>query len=598
MNQRPSLEDLLEFWPIRHKPRQNQIKALQKFAEAGSLNIEMPTGEGKTEVAMTILRWSQARLGLKCFYLVPTKTLLDQVRARFDWLMPAIGRNEHECLYYTDKPKADQVPCTMLRQCPHRVDQNTGMTHEAGATPCPYLQQKFEAMKGPGIVVCTIAFYLFTHLRKNNREEGEVVCVDEAHLTANVFRQCLSSDIADWQLAKGAELLDSIGAADEAKQLRSFRKAVVSFVKRHVNRPEERLLKDDEITQLLEILEGINEHELHRKLAAAASEGKVGEGVEQRETLRKLENLTRDLKRYVNALRYAVPGGGGARPPSNFLYGVVTEKEDESKIIKLVIKCHHVAPLITRMMPERTVGLSATIGDPDAFAKETGLKAPVLSLPGSFEAANSRIYMATDTRTLSGKHASKDAETKEVRRMVRAAVRFAKKGTRSLIVVNSEKQRKQAGRFAEEEGLRAVVYGDGVTARQAAEKFKDGEGMCLIGTAANYAQGVDLPKKLAPVIFFLKPGFPPPSDPAAQFEERRFGGARWAIWTYRVMQLALQVRGRNVRGPSDVGVTFFMSQQFRKFLWASLPAWLQAAYKGDLTWEASLEDAEHFLAKN
>jgi hypothetical protein len=104
-----------------------------------------------------------------------------------------------------------------------------------------------------------------------------------------------------------------------------------------------------------------------------------------------------------------------------------------------------------------------------------------------------------------------------------------------------------------------------------------------------------LPERLAPIIFFLRPGYPNPKDPLAIFEERRFKGARWQLWNWRVMMEALQVRGRNIRSTNCIGVTFFISQQFRRFLRASLPEQLKNAYKGDINWEKCLEETEMIL---
>ena len=58
---------------------------------------------------------------------------------------------------------------------------------------------------------------------------------------------------------------------------------------------------------------------------------------------------------------------------------------------------------------------------------------------------------------------------------------------------------------------------------------------------------------------------------------------------------ALQVRGRNVRSVDCIGVTFFISQQFRRFLKVSLPEQLMNSYKGDMDWEKCLEETEAIL---
>jgi Rad3-related DNA helicase len=163
------------------------------------------------------------------------------------------------------------------------------------------------------------------------------------------------------------------------------------------------------------------------------------------------------------------------------------------------------------------------------------------------------------------------------------------------VVTISNAEREKFLMLCMEEGVDAISYGNGVTAKEAAQEFKDGKGECLVGTAANYSEGVDLPKQLAPVIFFLRPGYPNPKDPGTIFEERRWGGQRWVLWNYRIMNQALQVRGRNIRRQSDLGVTIFVSQQFKRILFASLPEWLEKAYRNGFTLDQALADAEKLL---
>ncbi len=63
------------------------------------------------------------------------------------------------------------------------------------------------------------------------------------------------------------------------------------------------------------------------------------------------------------------------------------------------------------------------------------------------------------------------------------------------------------------------------------------------------------------------------------------------------MQQALQVRGRNIRLHTDMGVTFFISQQFKRVLFGALPGWLQKAYRNQFTFEEALADAESLLSQ-
>jgi Rad3-related DNA helicase len=57
------------------------------------------------------------------------------------------------------------------------------------------------------------------------------------------------------------------------------------------------------------------------------------------------------------------------------------------------------------------------------------------------------------------------------------------------------------------------------------------------------------------------------------------------------MLSVLQVRGRNIRSEDDLGATVFISQQFRRSVFASLPVGLQSSYKGDLTLDQCVKEA-------
>jgi Rad3-related DNA helicase len=124
-----------------------------------------------------------------------------------------------------------------------------------------------------------------------------------------------------------------------------------------------------------------------------------------------------------------------------------------------------------------------------------------------------------------------------------------------------------------------VTYGDEIRAKEAAEEFIKGRGEILLGTVANYSEGIDLPYPTAPAIFVLRPDFPKPMDPQAQFERRRWKKDYYKLWLWRVSIRALQIRGRNIRSEKDRGVAFFISQQFEDCFKKHFPEWLKPALR-------------------
>jgi len=594
--QHPSLQ-LLQACFSRHGDYKNGPRAAQEsimafVGENGSSIVEAGTGVGKTAVEHAILRACEKQGYKHCFLITPNKTILTQIlKEDFPGVKVALGRNEHPCLYYKDKEhKADEVPCSMLKSCPHRVDQATGETLEKGAEPCPYLQQKFEAMQG-GVVVCTMAFYLFTHLFGKSEEHNALV-IDEAHRIAEVVRNCLSYEITDYHLSKSIELLQKIEAS-EAEALKKFLSALKRIAKTKAQK-DGMLLDPQEIKRLIAILEDIDANVLLEKINKAVR-AHVIDPKEDCETLKHMEVLVRDLRRYIHSFEFSLEDEG--RKPLNYTCAYYTqEREGKSKVQhKLVVKCYYVAPLIKKILPDFHVSFSATIGKPDIFGFETGIREPFMSLDSGFPVDHTRVYLPTDTPNLAVNARGKRDLTQVLRKIAKACKRFSTKGHRCLVVTISNAEREKFLMLCMEEGVDALSYGNGVTAREAAQQFKQGQGQVLVGTAANYSEGVDLPKQAAPVIFFLRPGYPNPTDPGTIFEERRFGGQRWVIWNWRVMHQALQVRGRNIRSRSDLGVTIFVSQQFKRILFSSLPDWLEKAYRNSLTFEETLADAEKLL---
>jgi Rad3-related DNA helicase len=593
-----SATGIMEFFPWKQhrKPLPNQIEALGILEKEDSIVLEAPTGSGKTAIGYTFLKWHESRIKEGgCRYIVPNKTLVNQIKEMYPDIGIAYGRNEHECLYYEDKPKADSVPCSMLEDCDHRVDQETGETHVGGATPCPYLQQKYE-FKKKRIGVCTMAFELYTGSAfSNDRQPPAALVIDEAQNLADVVRRSLSYSITDNHLEQVISMLEDIDAYEEVTVITRFYKSMVKIVKRR-RFGKTTLIDDEEIEELIETLEGINTTEMRKKIAAGVKAQKI-DTIAKREILKRVETLTRDLKRYMRSLEYSLPTE--KRKATNYAYAYYThEKTDDGEKMqyRLVIQAYLVNGMIRRMLSPHTLTMSATIGDPKIFEYETGIDHTFHSLSSEFPAENTRIFIPSDTANLAVKYRNKGEPTKTLRKMAQTCRSFNKHGHRCLVVLVSNLEREKFLKLCIEEKVDAKSYGNGVKPKEAAEKFMDGEGDNLVGTAANYSEGVDLHSQNAPVILVLRPSFASPDDPLTQFEDRRFsGGHVWAVRNARVMKEALQVRGRNIRSKKCLGVTIFFSQQFRRFVYHCLPEYLKPSYRSEITLENCVKETLKLL---
>ncbi|OGG64891.1 hypothetical protein A3C94_00090 [Candidatus Kaiserbacteria bacterium RIFCSPHIGHO2_02_FULL_55_17] len=589
--------DVARFFP---RNRYSAMLGTQKTASnfikesvASIFALECPTGTGKTAIGYSYLKAMLASGVKQPFYLVPNKTLAEQVKSLHPDVHAVYGRNEHPCLFYPgENLKADEIPCSLLQECPHRVNQETGETKEPGAERCPYLQQKYEAKQSGGITVATHAFYLYSVFFAKEFEPGAVV-VDEAHGIAKAIRSVLEFHITDWNLARMVELLGSI-LSSQAEVLDHFRKRMIAIIKAK-EASKKTILEAEEIRELLDLTNAIDTRAVDAEIRAAIEVGLI-DRKKDRLALKQLEILGRDLRMYMRSFEFALPTE--VRHPLNFTFAFWRQELEEGKRVQyeLVVKSYYVAPLVKKMLPKNVLAYSATIGNADIFSHETGIKGDFLSLPSTFSSLNTRIFMPTDTPNLSVKERNRRDKTKSLRMIAKACKTFSRKSIRSLVVVASNEERKKFLELVAEEGVKALSYGEGVTPRACARQFREGEGDVLVGTDSNYGEGVDLPKGIAPVIFYYRPSYPRPDDPATVFEERRFGNQRWHVWNWRVIIGLLQVRGRNIRSVEDVGVTFLISQQFRRFAFGSLPEWLKPAYVGGKTFEECVKETVKMLS--
>lgn len=557
----------------------------------GSTIQELPTGTGKTAKGFANLLAMRERYGEGTyFYITPNKALVDQVKHSYPEFQVLYGRNEYDCYYYEEpKFKADQVPCSLLSDCPFRVDFETGKTHEPGVRPCPYLHAKWKAKSK--LVVCTMSFFLFASLFSDQWGEIKGVVVDEAHQIADVIRGALSYEITDYHLEGIIEFLRANRIVGDI-EFNSFLQLVKKAIRKHsVDDP---LLHDTEIHGFIDVLKGIKRHSLENEVKRALKVRTITD--DQREMVKKLEMVINNLHRYIQSFEFSLDTN--KRSALNYTYGYVEPKTSEGQRVKycLHIKCYHVAPIIKKIFPvNRTFFMSATIGDIDVFRMITGLNSPFFTYPSVFPVENTRIYLPVDIEDLAVSKAKIRGKAKTIRRIARTCKVFVDKGHRSLVLLVSEDERQQFLRMAAEEGLTVVSYGSGVKSKEAVQRFKLGEGDVLAGTFGQYGEGIDLPNQIAPITFVLRPSYPPPGDAKAIYEERRFRQRKWLLWNSRETQRLLQARGRNIRGETDKGVTFCMSLQYKKFILKALPRWLHPAYCHSKTYADCISDALNLL---
>lgn len=585
---------LANFMRVHNEPRPNQLTVIEAMPKHDRIILQAPTGTGKTALGYTFLK-THCEDDKNGFYLCPGKNLVEQVTSLYPEIMPMYGRNEYPCLYYEGDHKADEVPCALLKECPHRVNLETGETYEEGATPCPYFSAKYKSRQS-NLVACTSQYYFYEALARP--ELPHAVVFDEVHKWADSIRGMMKYQITDYTLNEFWALLCSVDCRVEAKHIREFCDMMIETIRGYESGRRTSLIIDDDLRAMLKIILKIKRSSIDEKIKTAISKGKINIK-DDREILNDLDKFTGSLYKYVKSLEFALESK--ERKPLTYVFGYWDKELVEGKKAQyvLTVSSYSIGGLTrNRMLPEKSLSMSATIGsDPRIIIGESGIEGEFIDLGSDFPNEHTRIFMPDDVSDLSTKGMKRNDKNRTIRSILRAVKNASNSNIRSLIIVVSEDERKKFMTFAKEEGVVAVSYNENTNPRQAVKQFREGFGDVLIGTESQYGEGIDLPDGIAQFTFYLRPGYPSPIDPQAMFEERRLGNRRWALWTWRVITKMLQARGRTIRSINDKGCIFLMSQQFKRFTFGGLPKWLQPAYKTNLTFDEAIQQGIDLMSK-
>ncbi len=611
--------------------QESMLDAISGRSGRNGILIEAPTGSGKNSLAIAAAYAASAKRSGPVLVIEPTKVLVEQQMARFaehangtpgHRALPIMGRADYECLFYEGgKVNAHDSPCYML-DCGHRVAQDSGETKEDGAEPCPYYQAKHEAFQAAQEgtpIVTTAAFAMMNLMFVGGWRELEpaLTIVDEAHTLARIARQLFVHQLTDYHLYRVISKLESIGSS-QTDALKAFAGWLVNRARSKPSR-EPRMLEQDDVVKMISLLRDVDAKQIEADTLKAMQSGAI-DPIKDRAELKTLESAVRGIPNLVRMLSYSLDG-----EESRALNYVVATYylEDDPEVtgsprrrarVYLKIHAYYVGPLIRKTLGRNFLGLSATIGDADIWKNESGLDVTFHQFGSDWDPGNTRVFIPSNGPYCGKKPKFGTRLYKEIvagdrrqcgqngikaaRKMIEdTCLRFAEQDIRVLVVVSSNKERSAIAFRMKRQGIPFLTYGNGVTAKEAVARFRDGEAMVLIGTDAQYAEGVDFPAGIAPVIIYMKPTYPPPSNPQTQFENRRFDSRTfWMLQNWRVMMRSLQVRGRNIRSSTDKGVCIFIDWRFNRFLYACLPQWLKSTFENRLTLDECVDETLKLLS--
>lgn len=510
-----------------------------------------------------------------------------------------------------------------------------GQTFQPGADKCNYFNEKLHsllvALGAPAagsakIVLTTTAYFVMNRLLLKEWRElhPAMIVLDEAHNLARIVRRLFELRITDVHLFRMADKLKPFEPT-QAALIHLFAKKMFAIARKRSPRIED-LLEEDEVNELLDIAEELNRDHIQKAVERAVDSGALSLEKDLKK-IKALESLAFGLDRLLRSLRYATTGyhtegftiaEEKKRALNYVVASYLIEEEDEEddgpthKKTILRVRSYFVAGIIKKTFGHKltdeqkaagkhrtsVLAYSATIGDHKIFYYETGLNLHFVQSGSSFDPGKARIYRCSDMPNLAARVSHWGHKVYAFKQIIESAKVFIENGHRCLVLLVSDnerlgnkKNRKQKGflHFAREAGIDVMTYdrsgsrrgNEGMNSRQALEAFRnEGRGDLLLGTVAQYGEGIDLPAfknddsqvHPCPVIFLLRPSFPSPRAPESRFEHKRMGKSGYfKLMYHRAALIAVQARGRNIRSHSDMGVTFYVSQQFEDFLYNALP---------------------------
>lgn len=145
--------------------RKYQSTAVEKLANANKkfLLLDSPTGSGKSLIGMSIA----SAVGGRCYYLVGTKNLQEQLIRDFNCLALLKGRRNFDCLV-RDVTCDQCVYGFAKKECPQRCE-------------CPYYVHKNKAAES-NFVVWNYAMFLTNQTFNGDFPKADLIICDEAHL--------------------------------------------------------------------------------------------------------------------------------------------------------------------------------------------------------------------------------------------------------------------------------------------------------------------------------------------------------------------------------------------------------------------------------
>lgn len=190
-----NIDDVKIYYPIRHKPRQIQIDALEftkKQIRTGKkfIMLNMPTGSGKSLFNIMFINWylNYINKDAKFDILTNTKILQRQYVDEFPFIANLKGKNSYRCNDYPDS------------SCKEGSEMNKALKRKC--TNCPY-DKDFNQWKANTVALTNFHYFSAISLFQQQimmDKHSNVLLIDEAHDMESVICDFITNKISKHSL--------------------------------------------------------------------------------------------------------------------------------------------------------------------------------------------------------------------------------------------------------------------------------------------------------------------------------------------------------------------------------------------------------------
>lgn len=520
--------------------------------------LDAPTGSGKSIVAIIIGGVLSEYFGKTGYILISDLSLLEQYRADIEMYLPdwAVlkGQQTYTCIV-------------------NGLNFNVGVCKLKGLTSysdikckfpdcapfCEYIVERERAMSAP-VTVCTYSFWLMQQNYVKSKfikqdmpapfDTRDFVICDEAHKLVSIVQNHFSPKFGKNDIEKFNAVIEEGITFNKDKE--SFKQEIED-----IRKSIEITADKNEIKSLLgKYLEKINElnkisNKLKIDIGAAAADSETGRMSKSEKSLIYTCDFISDHYNKFDEYCSIIDKIG-----SDFIV-----KNDSAGDGTMTFNCLNESYLLNKTFHSncgKKLYMSATIGDPNTFAKENSFATfKSIKLPIVFDYTNSPIFYVPEYK-MSFKE--KEASMPNVIKMIEGIMKMYP-DKRGIIQTGSYTFAKQLfENISKEHKKRLLPYEDSASKQENLDTYKYSENSVLVGPSL--VEGLSLNDELCRFQIIMKIPYPSLADKFVAAKQK-FN----PVWYSETTSISmLQGVGRGVRNEKDWCVTFILDGCFSNLL--------------------------------